>query len=233
MPVRVRRPRRRDAARRKRTATADYDLFIWGWSWGPDPSGPLEIFTCDAIGGSSDSLWCDESYDETLRRAEPAGRRRAQGRPRRDAAVLVRPGAVSHPVTTTTTCTPIGRTSSPTGRTSRATGTPLFTYGTLELHAARAWPRTRRPARRPVRRMARAGLRPRRRRRVTAAGARRASDNTLLIVGLRRGRRGRRRRARPVASPAGHGRGRRVASDHCDSRHDLARGRAGSAALPA
>jgi peptide/nickel transport system substrate-binding protein len=43
--------------------TADYDMFIWGWSWGPDPSGPLEIFTCDAIGGSSDSLWCDETYD--------------------------------------------------------------------------------------------------------------------------------------------------------------------------
>jgi peptide/nickel transport system substrate-binding protein len=44
--------------------TADYDLFIWGWSWGLDPSSPLEVFLCDAIGGSSDSMWCDEKFDK-------------------------------------------------------------------------------------------------------------------------------------------------------------------------
>ena len=44
--------------------TADYDMFIWGWSWGLDPSSPLEVFLCDAIGGSSDSLWCDEKFDD-------------------------------------------------------------------------------------------------------------------------------------------------------------------------
>ncbi len=53
--------------------TADYDMFIWGWSWGPDPSGPLEIFTCDAIGGSSDSLWCDEKYDELYAKQNTLG----------------------------------------------------------------------------------------------------------------------------------------------------------------
>jgi peptide/nickel transport system substrate-binding protein len=53
--------------------TADYDLFIWGWSWGPDPSGALEIFTCDAIGGSSDSLWCDSKFDELYAKQNTEG----------------------------------------------------------------------------------------------------------------------------------------------------------------
>jgi peptide/nickel transport system substrate-binding protein len=52
-------PEAGDPARYK----ADYDLFIWTWSWGPDPSGPLQIFTCDQIGSSSDSFWCDKDYD--------------------------------------------------------------------------------------------------------------------------------------------------------------------------
>ena len=42
---------------------ADYDLFIWTWSWGPDPSDPLQVFTCDQIGSSSDSMWCNKDYD--------------------------------------------------------------------------------------------------------------------------------------------------------------------------
>jgi peptide/nickel transport system substrate-binding protein len=46
---------------------ADYDLFIWTWSWGPDPSDPLQVFTCDQIGSSSDSLWCDRDYDALYR----------------------------------------------------------------------------------------------------------------------------------------------------------------------
>jgi peptide/nickel transport system substrate-binding protein len=43
---------------------ADYDLLIWTWSWGPDPSDPLQVFTCDQIGSSSDSMWCDIEYDD-------------------------------------------------------------------------------------------------------------------------------------------------------------------------
>jgi peptide/nickel transport system substrate-binding protein len=44
--------------------TADYDLFIWGWAGDVDPNSLLEIFTCDQIGNSSDSLWCNPEYDE-------------------------------------------------------------------------------------------------------------------------------------------------------------------------
>ncbi len=43
---------------------ADYDLFIWGWSGSPDPNALLQVFRCDAIGGSSDSMWCNEQYDQ-------------------------------------------------------------------------------------------------------------------------------------------------------------------------
>lgn len=43
---------------------ADFDLFIWGWSGSPDPNALLQIFRCDAIGGSSDSLWCNPTYDQ-------------------------------------------------------------------------------------------------------------------------------------------------------------------------
>lgn len=44
--------------------TADYDLFIWGWGGDVDPNSLLEIFTCDQIGSSSDSQYCNEAYDE-------------------------------------------------------------------------------------------------------------------------------------------------------------------------
>jgi len=53
--------------------TADYDLFIWGWSGSPDPSVLLEIFTCSAIGGSSDSLWCDQHYDDLYAKQNTEG----------------------------------------------------------------------------------------------------------------------------------------------------------------
>jgi peptide/nickel transport system substrate-binding protein len=42
---------------------ADYDLFIWGWGGDVDPNSLLEIFTCDQIGNSSDSMYCNEEYD--------------------------------------------------------------------------------------------------------------------------------------------------------------------------
>lgn len=44
--------------------TADYDLFIWGWAGDVDPNSLLEIFTCDQIGNSSDSMYCNPEYDE-------------------------------------------------------------------------------------------------------------------------------------------------------------------------
>jgi peptide/nickel transport system substrate-binding protein len=44
--------------------TADYDIELWGWAWGVDPSGALQIFTCDAIGSSSDSQYCNPEFDK-------------------------------------------------------------------------------------------------------------------------------------------------------------------------
>ncbi len=43
---------------------ADYDMFIWTWSWGPDPNDSINVFKCDQIGASSDSLWCNQEYDK-------------------------------------------------------------------------------------------------------------------------------------------------------------------------
>ena len=43
---------------------ADYDIELWGWSGGVDPNGLLGIFSCDEIGSSSDSQYCNPAYDE-------------------------------------------------------------------------------------------------------------------------------------------------------------------------
>jgi peptide/nickel transport system substrate-binding protein len=43
---------------------ADFDMFIWGWGGDVDPNSLLEIFTCDQIGQSSDSFYCNEEYDD-------------------------------------------------------------------------------------------------------------------------------------------------------------------------
>ncbi len=44
--------------------TAKYDIELWGWAGSPDPNALLQIFRCDAIGGSSDSLYCNKAYDD-------------------------------------------------------------------------------------------------------------------------------------------------------------------------
>lgn len=58
---------------------ADYDLFIWGWGGDVDPNSLLEIFNCDQIGGSSDSMYCNPAYDELFDQqneaADPAERK--------------------------------------------------------------------------------------------------------------------------------------------------------------
>jgi peptide/nickel transport system substrate-binding protein len=51
---------------------ADYDLFIWGWGGDVDPNSLLEIFTCDQIGNSSDSLYCNERYDQLFQEQNEA-----------------------------------------------------------------------------------------------------------------------------------------------------------------
>ena len=58
---------------------ADYDLFIWGWGGDVDPNSLLEIFTCEQIGTSSDSMYCNPAYDELFTQqneaADPAERK--------------------------------------------------------------------------------------------------------------------------------------------------------------
>jgi peptide/nickel transport system substrate-binding protein len=51
---------------------ADFDMFIWGWAGDVDPNSLLEIFTCDQIGNSSDSLFCDPDYDALFKQQNEA-----------------------------------------------------------------------------------------------------------------------------------------------------------------
>lgn len=51
-------------ASKKKNYTADYDIELWGWSWGLDPGEPLGVFTCKAIGSSSDSQYCNPEFDK-------------------------------------------------------------------------------------------------------------------------------------------------------------------------
>jgi peptide/nickel transport system substrate-binding protein len=43
--------------------TAKYDMFIWSWYETVEPNVLMQVFLCDQIGTSSDSLWCNPEYD--------------------------------------------------------------------------------------------------------------------------------------------------------------------------
>ncbi len=43
---------------------AKYDIELWGWVGNPDPNALLQIFKCDAIGSSSDSQYCNPTFDQ-------------------------------------------------------------------------------------------------------------------------------------------------------------------------
>jgi peptide/nickel transport system substrate-binding protein len=43
---------------------AKYDIELWGWVGNPDPNALLQIFKCDAVGSSSDSQYCNPTYDQ-------------------------------------------------------------------------------------------------------------------------------------------------------------------------
>ncbi|HYC06912.1 MAG TPA: hypothetical protein VEG29_03215, partial [Candidatus Binatia bacterium] len=43
---------------------AQYDMFIWSWYETVDPNTLLQVFLCNQIGTSSDSLWCNPQYDQ-------------------------------------------------------------------------------------------------------------------------------------------------------------------------
>jgi len=51
---------------------AEFDMFIWGWGGDVDPNSLLEIFTCDQIGNSSDSLYCNPAYDDLFQKQNAA-----------------------------------------------------------------------------------------------------------------------------------------------------------------
>ncbi len=44
--------------------TAKYDMFIWSWYETVEPNVLLQVFLCNQIGTSSDSLWCNPDYDK-------------------------------------------------------------------------------------------------------------------------------------------------------------------------
>lgn len=43
---------------------AKYDIELWGWVGNPDPNALLQIFRCDAIGNTSDSQYCNATFDQ-------------------------------------------------------------------------------------------------------------------------------------------------------------------------
>jgi peptide/nickel transport system substrate-binding protein len=59
-------------------AKADYDIELWGWAGSPDPQALLQIFRCDAIGTTSDSQYCNPTFDALYdEQATQAGEERA------------------------------------------------------------------------------------------------------------------------------------------------------------
>jgi peptide/nickel transport system substrate-binding protein len=53
--------------------TAKYDIELWGWSGSPDPNGLLYVFLCNQIGTSSDSNYCNKTYDSLYAKESKEG----------------------------------------------------------------------------------------------------------------------------------------------------------------
>ena len=117
--------------------TANYDIELWGWSGAIDPNGLLQIFECNAIGSSSDSQYCNPAYDQLYedQLAAPHGRG-AQGDPDPDAEPDLRQGR--YDILYYDANLEAYRTDRFAGWQNQPTrtATPLFTYGTLAVHAA-------------------------------------------------------------------------------------------------
>ena len=52
--------------------TADWDMIIWGWTGYADPNPLIQIFTTEAIGNTSDSLYSNPTYDELFTKQNQA-----------------------------------------------------------------------------------------------------------------------------------------------------------------
>jgi peptide/nickel transport system substrate-binding protein len=110
---------------------ADYDMFIWGWAGYPDPSGLLEIFRCDAIGSSSDTMYCNPEYDQLYRdqlaEIDPDARREILARMQN----LIYDEAVYHILFYDSDLVAYRTDRFAGWQNQPADGTPLFTYSTL------------------------------------------------------------------------------------------------------
>jgi peptide/nickel transport system substrate-binding protein len=111
--------------------TADYDIELWGWAWGVDPGGALQVFTCDAIGSSSDSQYCnpdfDAMYDAQFDAATPEERKQILS----DAQNLIYDEA-PYDILYYDANLDLYRTDRFVGwRPQPSNGTPLLTYSTL------------------------------------------------------------------------------------------------------
>jgi peptide/nickel transport system substrate-binding protein len=53
--------------------TAKYDIELWGWSGSPDPNGLLYVMLCNQIGTSSDSTYCNKTYDDLYTKESKEG----------------------------------------------------------------------------------------------------------------------------------------------------------------
>jgi peptide/nickel transport system substrate-binding protein len=166
--------------------TADYDIELWGWAGNVDPNALLQIFTCDAIGSSSDSQYCNPEFDqmyEAQLAAQSADERKAILADMQNLIYDEAPYAILYydaNLDAYRTDRFSGWQNQPT-----ANGTPMFTYGTLgytKLIEAAAAPSAEPSAAAPSDAAASAGPTP-------AAsgdtgGVASTSDNTPMFIGI-------------------------------------------------
>jgi peptide/nickel transport system substrate-binding protein len=112
---------------------ADYDIELWGWAGNPDPNALIQIFKCDAIGGSSDSQYCspefDKLYDDQLKASTAEDRKAILATMQN----MIYDQAV-YDILFYNADLAAYRTDRFTGWQNQplANGKPLFTYGTLQ-----------------------------------------------------------------------------------------------------
>jgi peptide/nickel transport system substrate-binding protein len=111
---------------------ADYDIELWGWAWGIDPGGALGVFTCDSIGNSSDSQYCNPKFDELQQAQFDAATNEERHAILAEAQNLIYDEA-PYDILYYDANLDAYRTDKFAGWQNQPTanGTPLFTYGTL------------------------------------------------------------------------------------------------------
>lgn len=111
--------------------TAKYDIELWGWAGNPDPNALLQIFRCDAIGGTSDSLYCNPAYDKLydLQLTQSGADRKATLAQMQNLIYDQAPYDVLYYGANLD----VYRTNKFAGwQNMPSSGTPMFTYGTLD-----------------------------------------------------------------------------------------------------